>query len=157
MANEEFGDEIWIHPEPPMTDEPDGKRWEQPGRSIVSLIAILALAGAVIAFWWANRGPQVVGAWKGTDASGHEHYFEFRKDGSLVYWDRERQHDGTFNERPHFWGSYNTIDPNTVSATDAGWPADPLGRFTLVTLDRLEQEGGHSVRDHLVYERVAIK
>jgi len=141
----------------PMTNKPDGKRWGWPRPWVLSLFAILTVIGIVVAVWRANRGPEIVGVWKGTDANGHEHYFKFRKDGTLVYWDRDRQRDGNFAERPEFQGSYSAVDSQTVSAIDSGWPAQPLGRLTLVSPNELKQEGGHAMRDHLVYERVAAK
>jgi hypothetical protein len=138
-----------------MTDRPDGKRWgcRQDGRRSVPLIVIiLVLAFGLIAFWWASLGPPIVGVWKETDTYGHEHYFEFRKDGSLTYWDCERQHGGSFTEGPRFRGSYITVDRRTVSATTVGgWPAKYLGRLKLVSENELRQEGGFAMRDKLVY------
>src|SRR4051794_38922724 len=95
-----------------MADKPDGKRWELSGRWIGSLTAIILILAIGFALWWSSRGPSVVGVWKGTDASaGHEHYFEFHKDGTLVFWDRDRKYDGTFSERPRFRGTYSVVDP----------------------------------------------
>jgi hypothetical protein len=141
----------------PMTDKLDGTRRARPGRWVLSLFAILIVVGIVVAFWRANRGPEIVGVWKGTDAHGHEHYFKFRKDGTLEYWDRDRQHDGSFADRPHFQGSYSAADSQTVSVIDSGWPAHPLGRLTLVSPNELKQEGGPAMRENLVYERFAAK
>jgi hypothetical protein len=100
--------------------------------------------------------PSVVGVWKATDQYGHEHYFEFHKDGSLVWWDRDRDpsHEGGFNERPHFRGTY-TREGGKVVATASGFPPQPLGVLTFVSENELKQHGGHAMRDGVVYRRVA--
>ena len=152
--------------------KPDAKQRRQTAAWILALIFIAAVAG-IAATWWTNRGPDVVGLWKGTDSHGHEHYFQFHKDGSLHFWDRERQSDGGFTETDHRRGSYSAVDGQTISAVMSdGLPPQQnapkmraygeqqvpsLGRLTLVSPDELRQDDGgiDYLRHQLVYRRVA--
>jgi len=146
------------------------RRWR--GALILTLIFTVAALG-IIAVWWTNRGPDVVGLWKGKDTHGHEHYFRFYKEGSLHYWDRERQADGSFTETDHRRGTYSTVDDRTISAVMSEGPApgeispkprtyaDPqagsLGRLTLISPGELKQnDGGFDyLRHQVTYHRVA--
>jgi hypothetical protein len=50
-----------------------------------SITLATALAFGLVYFLWAHSHPSVVGVWKGTDQYGHEHYYEFHKDGTLTW------------------------------------------------------------------------
>jgi hypothetical protein len=145
------------------------------GAWILSVVFIVAVAG-IAAAWWTHGGPDVVGLWKGIDSHGHEHYFRFSKDGSLYYWDRERERDGSFTETDHRHGSYSTVDSRTIAVFSDGLApqqngpkmrayadiqvqAAPLGRLTLVTPDQLQQDdsGADYLRRQVDYRRVAAK
>ena len=120
-----------------------------------SITLAIALAFGLIYFLWAHSQSSVVGVWKGTDEYGHEYYFEFHKDGTLTWWDRDRSHDGSFKKRGPFRGSYRCEDRKTIEAKSAGWPSDSLGTLTLISEDELKQKGGHAMRNNLLYRRVA--
>jgi hypothetical protein len=122
----------------------------------LSITLAIALAFGLIYFQRASSQPSVVGVWKGTDQYGHEHYFEFHKDGTLTWWDRDRSHDGSFQDRGPFSGSYKYEDRMTVAAKSNGWPPQPLGTLALVSENELKQDdSGHAARKNLVYRRVA--
>lgn len=127
-------------------------------KRIAFALLVFALACGLLCFLWANFRPSVVGVWKGTDEYGHEHYFEFHKDGSLAFWDRDRSHDGSFKERGPFRGSYKYQDRKTVVARTAGFPSDVIGILTFVAENELKQnDSGYAMRRNLVYRRVAGK
>ena len=118
-------------------------------------LLVFALACGLLYFLWANPRPSVLGVWKGTDEYGHEHYFEFHKDGTVTFWDRDRSPDGSFKERGPFRGSYKYHDRKTVEARTVGFPSDVIGILTLVSETEMKQnDSGHAMRRNLVYRRV---
>jgi hypothetical protein len=48
------------------------------------------------------------------------HYFEFFPDGSFSMWDRDRQYDGSFQQRGPFKGRYSHLSRATIEVT-TGW------------------------------------
>jgi hypothetical protein len=123
-------------------------------KRLVVFALIVLFAGSAAYFGWSSLQPSIVGVWKGVDEYGHEHYFEFRRDGTLVWWDRDRTDKETFTERPRFSGSYRYENRRTILATSDGFPPQPLGILTLVSEDELQQSGCHAARDTLLYTRV---
>jgi len=90
---------------------------------------------------------------------GNEHFFEFHKNGTLTYWDRDRRSDdGGFTKRGPFHGIYRHKDRTSVTAESGDFIiSQPLGILTLISENELKQEGGHTMRDHLVYRRSPTK
>ena len=120
--------------------------------------ALVAFAIGLLWFIWTYSGPAIVGEWKGTDEYGNEHYFEFHKDGKLTFWDLDRQsNDSGFTKRGPFRGIYRRRDRTSVTAESGDFISQPLGILTLVSENELKQEGGHTMRDHLVYRRSPTK
>jgi hypothetical protein len=128
-------------------------------KRVVVIVALTVALGVTLTLGifyilWAQSGPDVVGIWKGVDEYRHEHYFEFHADGTLTWWDKDRAHDGTFTTRGPFKGFYRRKDRETIVAETHGLFAPPLGTLTLISANELKQDGGHAMRDHLVYQRV---
>jgi len=124
-------------------------------RVVVVTVALgVTLTLGIFYILWERSGPAVVGIWKSTDEFRHEHFFEFHGDGTVTWWDRDRAHDGTFTTRGPFNGFYRQKDRDTVVAETGGFPSQPLGILTLISANELKQNGGHTMRDHLVYRRV---
>lgn len=127
-------------------------------KRITFALLALALTSGILYFLWTHSRPCVVGVWKGTDEYGHEHYYEFHKDGTLTYWDRDRSHDGRFQERGPFRGSYKYRDRKTVEARSVGFPSDTIGVLTFISDNELKQNySGHTMRRNLVYRKAAGK
>jgi hypothetical protein len=125
-------------------------------KRVVLVAALVPALGGLACSAWSHGGPSVVGVWKATDEHGHEHYWEFHKDGTLDYWDRTRAEGDKFKESPRFKGTYSAVDGKTVAAKKAGYLPEPLGKLTLVSENELKQDGnGEAARHTLVYRRVA--
>jgi hypothetical protein len=118
-------------------------------------LLLASALGGLLYFLWSRSGPSVVGVWKATDEYGHEHYFEFHKDGSFHWWDRDRSHDGAFTKRGPFRGTYRCPDRKTVAVTGDGFPPSYLADLTLLSDDELKHPDGQGLRINLVYRRVA--
>lgn len=131
-------------------------------RTVIIVTSTLALAAGltvgIVFLLWARSGSAVVGVWKGTDEFRHEHFFEFHDDGTLTWWDRDREHDGTFTERGPFKGFYKFKDRHTIVAETGGFLSQPLGTLTLISAHELRQDdGGHAMRHGLVYSKVVAE
>jgi hypothetical protein len=102
-----------------------------------------------------NPAQSIVGVWKGTDEFGHEHFFEFHKDGSLSWWNVIHSNaDETFVKSPTFPGTYERKN-GRILAKSKGIPPQSLGRLTLVSINELKQDAtGHALRMNLAYNRV---
>ena len=122
---------------------------------ILALLLASAVGGGLLYFLWSHTGPSVVGVWKATDEYGHEHYFEFHKDGSFHWWDRDRSPDGTYAARGMFRGTYKCPDRKTVAVKGDGFPPSYQADLTLLSENELKHPGGQGLRVNLVYRRVA--
>jgi hypothetical protein len=123
----------------------------------ITVVGSVALTLCAFCLLWTRSGPAVVGVWKGTDEYRQEHFFEFHEDRTLTWWDRDRAQDGTVTTRGPFKGFYRRKDGNTVAAETGGFPSQPLGILTLISANELRQNGGHTMRDGLVYRRVVAE
>jgi hypothetical protein len=128
----------------------------------VSITLTTALTFGLVYFLSAHSYPSMVGVWKGTDEYGHEHYYDFHKDGTLTWWDRDRHHDGSFEQRGPFRGWYKFEDRRTIVATQGDWAPPPLGMLapslgtlTMASENLLKQDDyGPAMRKNLVYRRI---
>jgi hypothetical protein len=124
---------------------------------IVGALALLFSSVLLIGgpYFW-NRH-SVVGVWKATGQDGSEHYIEFYEDGSLTWWDRERdpsRGDG-FNKKGPFKGSYRWKGRMVFITQDPA--AGFIGELMLVSDGELEATGEHAMRAGLVFRRVAVE
>lgn len=93
----------------------------------------------------------IVGMWKGTDEYGHEHYYEFSQDGKLVWWDMDRQEDGSFTKRGPFHGRYGRDSQGRLELSDG---FQSLGVLTGGGKQLKQDDAGHALRRRLIYQKV---
>jgi hypothetical protein len=94
----------------------------------------------------------VVGTWKGTDEFGHEHYFEFLEDGTLICWDMDRtMEDGVFTKRGPFKGFYKRGRNGQLELSDG---FQSLGVLTGGRNELTQDDSGHTMRKRLTYRKV---
>ena len=97
----------------------------------------------------------VVGTWKGTDAYGHEHYYEFNQDGTLTWWDMDRKmEDGSFTKRGPFKGWYKRARNGQLELTDG---FQSLGILKVGRKELTQDDSRHSMRMRLTYRKVQDK
>ena len=94
----------------------------------------------------------VVGTWKGTDEYGHEHFFTFKRDGTMTWWDMDRSlDDGSFTKRGPFSGYYKRERDGRLTLTDG---FQSIGILTGGENELQQDDSGHALRKRLIYKKV---
>lgn len=99
-----------------------------------------------------NSKSPIVGAWKGTDEYGHEHFFDFQQDGTLTWWDMDRSlEDGSFTKRGPFRGHWSRNENGAFELTNG---FESLGVLIGGENELRQDDSGHALRRRLIYKKV---
>lgn len=99
-----------------------------------------------------NSKSAIVGTWKGTDEYGHEHFFDFKQDGALTWWDMDRAlENGSFTKRGPFRGYWSRNGNGAIELTDG---FQSLGVLTGGGKELQQDDSGHAMRRRLIYKKI---
>lgn len=122
---------------------------------LITFLVTLTVGSIVIGYrFFASPNP-LVGVWKATDEFGGQHFYEFREDGKLVWWDIDHSgSNGELTKRGPFHGIYY-YENGAIVAKAAGLFGSRVGTLRWQSKDVLQQDSdGHIIRQNLTYTRV---
>ncbi len=122
---------------------------------LITLAVSIAVGVIVLANMLVPSYDPVLGVWKATDEYGGQHFYEFQKNGKMIWWDIDRESlDKEPTQRGPFHGVYR-YEKDAIIAQAVGFIGPRVGILRRQSKDALHQGfDGHTLRQNLTYRRV---
>lgn len=119
---------------------------------LITLAVTIAIGAIVLGNPFRASPDPLVGVWKATDEYGGQHFYEFQKDGKMLWWDIDR--DSLDKEPSKLQGVYR-YEKDAIIAQAIGFIGPRVGILRRQSKDALHQDfDGHIIRQNLTYRRV---
>lgn len=119
---------------------------------LITLAVTTGIGAIVLGNPFRSSPDPLLGVWKATDEHGGQHYYEFQKNGKMLWWDIDR--DSLDKEPIKLQGVYR-YEKDAIIAKAIGFIGPRVGILRLRSKDTLHQDSdGYIIRQNLTYRRV---